>query len=545
RIWNTARTQAQIQANLNTQLTGNEAGLAGYWNFDQPSNVVAEDVSLNSNNGQLSNGASLVADNTVKTPQQIPYPVIIDNSKLQVANIGATEFSLNLDGNDDYVSIAHNPSLSLTTFTIELWVKQVQIKGNWQPLITKSNNSGDNENYGIYIWPNESRLQFEFKDTNGNWAVYNSQGSLTLNQLTHVAATYDGSEMRLYLNGQLDGSVSYVGTPIFSTEPVNIGRVLNAYTSFAGQIDDVRIWNTARTQAQIQANLNTQLTGNEPGLAGYWNFDQASNAVADDVSLNSNNGQLFNGASLLADNAVKNPQQIIYTVTDLPSQGGLTRNSVALKVGDTFTQADIDSQFVSYKPNSTTPTSDSFKFTVTDGITTQTNQTFQLRGNPTAVSGEFLVNTTTAKNQIDPSVTAFTDGGFIVVWASENATTGGSIYGQRYDVNQQKVGTEFLISTDTNYSLRKPVVTNLPNGGYVVAWYSDRTNGTEDLVLGQVYNAQGVAVGTTFQLSTGLTDNAWFAGVGDVFPLHHLDVKALADGTFLVAWNNHNNDYNG
>ena len=689
-------------------------------------NLALTNPSANTSLGTQQTATVTIVDNDINQGINLLNgdTVILDNSKLQVANIGATEFSLNLDGNDDYVSIAHNPSLSLTTFTIELWVKQSQIKGDWQPLITKWNNNASNENYGIWIRPNESRLQFEFKDTNGNWAVYTSQGSLTLNQLTHIAATYDGSEMRLYLNGQLDGSVSYVGTPILNTEPVNIARILNAYTGFAGQIDDVRIWNTARTQTQIQSNLNTQLTGNEAGLAGYWNFDQASNAVADDVSLNSNNGKLFNGASLVADNAIKTPQQIVYTVTDLPSQGTLNRNNVlyfnnfesnsltgwsnqtrsttpvgsrgflgefgndtvsltlnnaalanstvildfdlfilktwdgngnngagpdyftvttsggqtllnttfgygtqqsypssagagsypggtgavenntlgysyssgdsvyhltyiftnvtsaltlnfagsnlqgvsdeswgldnvkvatvnpvALKVGDTFTQADIDNQVVSYKPNSATPPSDSFKFTVTDGITTQTNQTFQLRGNPTAVSGEFLVNTTTAKNQSDSSVTAFADGGFIVVWASENATTGGSIYGQRYNANQQKVGTEFLINTDTNYSLRKPVVTNLPNGGFVVAWYSDRTNGTEDLVLGQVYNTQGVAVGTTFQLSTGLTNNEWFAAVGgvddNVFQLHHLDIKALADGTFLVAWNNHNNDYNG
>jgi len=681
-------------------------------------NLALTNPSANTSLGTQQTATVTIVDNDINQGINLLNgdTVILDNSKLQVANIGATEFSLNLDGNDDYVSIAHNPSLSLTTFTIELWVKQSQIKGDWQPLITKWNNNASNENYGIWIRPNESRLQFEFKDTNGNWAVYTSQGSLTLNQLTHIAATYDGSEMRLYLNGQLDGSVSYVGTPILNTEPVNIGRILNAYTGFAGQIDDVRIWNTARTQTQIQSNLNTQLTGNEAGLAGYWNFDQASNAVADDVSLNSNNGQLFNGASLVADNAIKTPQQIVYTVTDLPSQGTLNRNNVlyfnnfesnsltgwsnqtrsttpvgsrgflgefgndtvsltlnnaalanstvtldfdlfilkswdgnnggagpdyftvttsggqtllnttfakypgteqsypssagagsypggtgavenntlgysyfygdsvyhftytftnvtsdltlnfagsnlqgisdeswgldnvrittgnpvALKVGDTFTQADIDNQVVSYKPNSATPPSDSFKFTVTDGITTQTNQTFQLRGNPTAVSGEFLINTTTAKNQTWPSITAFADGGFIVVWASENATTGGSIYSQRYDANQQKVGGEVLIGTDTNYALGKPVVTTLPNGGYVVTWYSNHNDGTADLVFGQVYNAQGTKVGTNFQINTSNSyTNEWWGN------LIWSEVKALNDGTFVVAWNGFNNDYYG
>ncbi|WP_035368389.1 LamG domain-containing protein, partial [Dolichospermum circinale] len=153
-----------------------------------------------------------------------------------------------------------------------------------------------------------------------------NQGSLTLNQLTHVAATYDGAKLSLYINGQLDTSVDWVGTPLQNNYPVKIGRELNAWNPFAGQIDDVRIWNVARTQAQIQANYNQQLVGNETGLAGYWNFNEPSGSTALDKTINGNNGNII-GATHVNQTGTPTeqlaPANIIYTVTDLPDKGVL------------------------------------------------------------------------------------------------------------------------------------------------------------------------------------------------------------------------------
>ena len=262
-------------------------------------------------------------------------PVTIDNTKLKVSNVGALtgNFGLSFNGVDNYVEIPHSAALSLNTFTLEAWVNQTQIKGDWQPIITKQNNGGYERNYGLFIVPNGSRLHFAFQDSNGNWQYIDaSQASLTLNQLTHVAATYDGAKLSLYINGQLDTSVDWVGTPLQNNYPVKIGRELNAWNPFAGQIDDVRIWNVARTQAQIQANYNQQLVGNETGLAGYWNFNEPSGSTALDKTINGNNGNII-GATHVNQTGTPTEQlaaaNIIYTVTDLPDKGvlGLTSGS--------------------------------------------------------------------------------------------------------------------------------------------------------------------------------------------------------------------------
>ncbi|GCL41923.1 beta strand repeat-containing protein [Dolichospermum planctonicum] len=387
RIWNVARTQAQIQANYNQQLVGNETGLAGYWNFNEPSGSTALDKTINGNNGNII-GATHVNQTGTPTEQlaaaNIIYTVTDLPDKGVLGLTSGSDKALSFNGVDNYVEIPHSSALSLNTFTLEAWVNQTQIKGDWQPIITKEANNGYEVNYGLYIEPNGSRLDFGFQDSNGNWRyIYPSQASLTLNQLTHVAATYDGAKLSLYINGQLDTSVDWVGTPLQNNYPVKIGRELNAWTPFAGQIDDVRIWNVARTQTQIQANLNKTLTGTETGLAGYWNFNNITGNTATDLTTNGNNGTIY-GATVTTGNP------ILSTVTPL-------------KVGDTFTQADIDSGKLIYQPGGSS-IQDFFQFNVSDGTNTVTNQTFFLSHTDQTTNGTAAnqtLNGTASKDKIN------------------------------------------------------------------------------------------------------------------------------------------------
>ena len=63
---------------------------------------------------------------------------------------------------------------------------------------------------------------------------------------------------------------------------------------FKGKIDEVKIWNIARTSAQIKDNIYTICTGSETGLVGYWRFDEASGTTLKDYSVNANDGVLKN-----------------------------------------------------------------------------------------------------------------------------------------------------------------------------------------------------------------------------------------------------------
>ncbi|MCK5329768.1 MAG: hypothetical protein KAK01_00035, partial [Candidatus Marinimicrobia bacterium] len=109
-------------------------------------------------------------------------------------------------------------------------------------------------------------------------------------QWTHLAGTYNGQFLNLYVNGELK---SQVATTIeIGGESVGfyIGRFLS--NRFFGLIDDVRLWNITRSETDIQNNMDIGLTGNEPGLVGYWKLDDGADVdgvwVAVDETSNHN-----------------------------------------------------------------------------------------------------------------------------------------------------------------------------------------------------------------------------------------------------------------
>ncbi len=155
-----------------------------------------------------------------------------------------------------------------------------------------------------------------------------------------------------------------------------------------------------------------------------------------------------------------------------------------------------------------------------------------------AKSGEeFLINSYTDGKQDLPAVTALSDGGFIVTWASvdrsdvEVREMVDGIYGQRYDYNGVKSGAEFLISPSSGSSLPNSAVTALTDGGFVIVWEADGLDGSEFGVYGQRYNSDGVKVGMEFLI------NSHTEGMQDL-PA----VTALADGGFVVVWESEGQD---
>jgi hypothetical protein len=151
-------------------------------------------------------------------------------------------------------------------------------------------------------------------------------------------------------------------------------------------------------------------------------------------------------------------------------------------------------------------------------------QRFDLNGNK--IGSEFRVNTWTTDAQWGPSVASLLNGGFVVVWQSFGQDSSGyGVYGQGFDADGNKVGPEFRVNTWTTDSQWNPSVTSLPNGGFVVVWDSKEQDGSEYGVYGQRFDLVGNKVGSEFQVNTWTRDTQWFPSI-----------TSLTNGGFVVVW---------
>ena len=177
-----------------------------------------------------------------------------------------TNFGVAFSGIES-VSITDSTYLNPTTaLTVEAWVNASAWVGGvgTEGIVTKSSNSPD-KGYNITCGDN-GRVKFQISD-NGGWKSVESSHILLSNRWYHVAGVFNGSSIKLYVNGELIAG-TYASAIAPSTVPVMIGSGLH------GTIDEVRIWNTARTQSELQANMAVSLTGNETGLVAYYKFNE-------------------------------------------------------------------------------------------------------------------------------------------------------------------------------------------------------------------------------------------------------------------------------
>ena len=152
-----------------------------------------------------------------------------------------------------------------------------------------------------------------------------------------------------------------------------------------------------------------------------------------------------------------------------------------------------------------------------------------------ALGPEFRVNSTTANDQQQSTVTGLTGGGFVVTWSSwDQDGSGWGVYAQRYDASGQALGPEFRVNSTTANDQQQSTVTGLTGGGFVVTWTSFGQDGSDNGVYAQRYNASGQALGPEFRV------NSTTANVQS-----DSSVTALADGGFVVTWSSALQDGSG
>ena len=293
---------------------------------------------------------------TIATPSALSTTATLTSGDAAVrANFTlTTAYGLQFNGTNQFVTFgAATTTLGAQTFTLECWF-------NWTgggttvstgtggltaayPLVTKGRGEGDGSNVdanyflGIQGTGINARLAADFEDIDGATIDGDPAGqnqpiigtiTVTANVWHHVAATFDGTFWRLYLDGVLDNTLDVTNVGFTPPRPqfnsIQHAGLATAMTSagvtgaagfFAGVIDEARIWNFARTQVQIQTNINSELTSGT-GLLGRWGLNDGLGTSAVNSIAGSPAGTLVNAPTWATPGA---PFNITFIVPGAPT----------------------------------------------------------------------------------------------------------------------------------------------------------------------------------------------------------------------------------
>jgi Concanavalin A-like lectin/glucanases superfamily len=184
--------------------------------------------------------------------------------------------ALRFDGND-YIAIDDDPSLHQQRLTVEAWARADGSPGKWRYIVSKGGDGCWSASYGLYTSINGGVAFYVYDGKN----YYRSpQGSPAIwdGKWHHVAGTYDGSKVRLYVDGFEIGSGTSFSGKIWYSQPYAEGAI-GAYRgscnlTFVGDIDEPRIWRQAlpvsKIWSQISSFLDVEPHPRLPEDAGEW-----------------------------------------------------------------------------------------------------------------------------------------------------------------------------------------------------------------------------------------------------------------------------------
>jgi hypothetical protein len=217
-------------ASATTSASSGTPGLVAAYDFNAGSGTTVSDVSGNGNTGTIVNATWTTS--------------------------GKYGGALSFNGANAQVVINDAASLHLTSaVTLEAWVNPSTAPTGWQDVIYKavdnyylegSSTNGNKPGTGVLLTSSVEPLAY-------------GSAQLAASTWTHLAMTYDGPTVKIYVNGTLISSTAQSGTITTSTNPLQIGGDTTYGQYFNGIIDEVRVYNIALTQTQIQTDMATAL----------------------------------------------------------------------------------------------------------------------------------------------------------------------------------------------------------------------------------------------------------------------------------------------
>lgn len=215
---------------------------------------------------------------------------------------------LYFDGLSDHVALGDPAELKLSTFTVETWFRR-EARGVTTttgsggvvaiPLVAKGRDQTENStldtNWFLGIRDSDGTLMADFEGAGGVNFPITGVTKVPYSQWNHAAMTFDGTYFRLYLNGSLEQEVDTKGvTPrADSIQHASIATAMNsdglAEGAFGGYMDEIRIWNVARSDQQIREKINSEVV-TDSGLVARWGMTEGSGTTITSSSGNTISG---------------------------------------------------------------------------------------------------------------------------------------------------------------------------------------------------------------------------------------------------------------
>lgn len=251
RIWNVARSAAEIRDKMfKGAVTG--TGLVASYQMTDGSGTTLTDNSGNGHTGTLS-----------------------INTTWETSPIRFTANALSFDGTDDVVTISRKAEHDISSaITLEAWVYATKSSGV-QNVIAKSAAGGSSG----YIFPRTddgwTNTTFWLYIAGSGWRAFSAPFP-GRDAWHHLAATYDGSNVKIYVDGTLQTTQAQTGAIATSNSiAITLGNQPGLNEFFGGAVDEVRVWDIVRTEAQIQASMNRELDpASQTGLVAYFTCNQ-------------------------------------------------------------------------------------------------------------------------------------------------------------------------------------------------------------------------------------------------------------------------------
>ncbi|MEI6142279.1 MAG: FG-GAP-like repeat-containing protein, partial [Mariniphaga sp.] len=206
-----------------------------------------------------------------------------------LANTDAPGNALIFNSSNSIVNLGNSISLT-SNFTIETWILP-QIPSSLSTIISNKSGACSTSGFSLVVKPDGS-LNVEY----GNCGGFGSAaGKIAFGKWQHVAYTVSSTGSKLYINGievASEGSIS-VGAGATDLLLGDYGNVLGWYP-YKGNLDELRIWNTALSATQLQSGMYNVISPSSSGLTAYYRCDQSSGSTLYDLTSNAHNGNLVN-----------------------------------------------------------------------------------------------------------------------------------------------------------------------------------------------------------------------------------------------------------